>query len=164
MNITPQNLRGSVGRGGANLPADVRIRLVQELLNRHIAESPRWLALALRGESADLRCWSLMPASFQVPQAMLSSGLPGPLGSGEYNRRGEIAGDAGFRARRENSQPLQPKGEHDIEAHAGVRDATVSAPRTLRVRAGRTMFVVAQVPCMALAPLVQSSKGGAMRG
>ena len=43
MNITPQNLRGSVGRGGANLPADVK--LVQELLNRHIVESPRWLAV-----------------------------------------------------------------------------------------------------------------------
>ncbi len=69
-----------------------------------------WLWIAL--ESADTRCWALLPASFQVARLEL------------------------------------PEGDHDVVLRACDRGQVVGAEQrvAVRVRAGRSTFVIAQVP------------------
>ncbi len=78
---------------------------------------------SVAAEQADLRCWSLLPASFQVARLTVREGV------------------------------------HDVVVRPGRGGKTVGPAQSVRVRvrAGRTTWVVAQVPGLGFCPPPQTS-------
>ena len=101
-----------------------RQRLARQRDNQGIALlGDVFTAVSIAAEAADLRCWSLLPASFQVARMVL------------------------------------PEGDHDVVIRAGKRGLAAGPAQTVRVhvRAGRSTFVVAQLPGLGIAPPPQTS-------